>query len=51
MTARYKSYKYIEDLPKYDGQEITLNGWVYNKTGKGKLQFIQLRDGSGVAQC
>jgi asparaginyl-tRNA synthetase len=51
MSARYKSFKYIEDLPKYDGEEITLNGWVYNKTGKGKLQFIQLRDGSGVAQC
>lgn len=51
MSARYKSYKYIEDLPKFDRQEITLNGWVYNKTGKGKLQFIQLRDGSGIAQC
>ena len=26
-------------------------GWVYNKTGKGRLQFILLRDGSGQAQC
>ncbi|MGZ9156787.1 MAG: OB-fold nucleic acid binding domain-containing protein, partial [Candidatus Binatia bacterium] len=23
---------------------------VYNKTGKGKLQFLQLRDGSGISQ-
>lgn len=49
--SKYKSFKYIEDLAKYEGQEITLKGWVYNKTGKGKLQFIQLRDGTGICQC
>lgn len=47
----YKSKIYVEDLSKYEGQEVELNGWVYNKRGKGKLQFIILRDGSGVAQC
>ena len=41
----------IRDIAQYDGQEVTLQGWVYNKTGKGKLQFIQLRDGTGVVQC
>ncbi|MEQ8673867.1 MAG: asparagine--tRNA ligase [Aggregatilineales bacterium] len=41
----------ISDIAKYDGQEVILRGWVYNRTGKGKLQFIKLRDGSGVAQC
>lgn len=41
----------IADIAKYDGQEITLRGWVYDKTGKGKLQFIKLRDGSGIVQC
>lgn len=41
----------ISDIAKYDGQEVTLRGWVYNRTGKGKLQFIKLRDGSGIAQC
>ena len=41
----------IVDIGKYDGQEVTLRGWVYNRTGKGKLQFIKLRDGTGVAQC
>ena len=24
--------------------------WLYNKTGKGKLQFLQVRDGSGICQ-
>jgi asparaginyl-tRNA synthetase len=41
----------ISELPNYDGKEVTLRGWVYNLTGKGKLQFIKLRDGTGIAQC
>ena len=41
----------IRDIAQYEGQEVTLRGWVYNRTDKGKLQFIQLRDGSGLAQC
>jgi asparaginyl-tRNA synthetase len=41
----------ISDMAKHEGQEVTLRGWVYNRTDKGKLQFIQLRDGTGVAQC
>lgn len=42
---------YIQDIGKYSGQEVTLSGWVYNKTGKGKLQFIMLRDGTGIIQA
>ena len=41
----------IKDIAAYEGQEVTLRGWVYNRTGKGRLQFILLRDGSGQAQC
>lgn len=41
----------IRDIAAYEGQEVTVRGWVYNRTDKGKLQFIQLRDGSGIAQC
>lgn len=41
----------IEDIAQYDGQEVLLRGWVYRRTGKGKLQFVQLRDGTGVVQC
>ncbi|GAB1429269.1 asparagine--tRNA ligase [Ignavibacteria bacterium] len=49
--SRYKSYHTIENLPNLIGQEVTLNGWVYDTTSKGKLQFIKLRDGSGIVQC
>ncbi|MBL8162932.1 MAG: asparagine--tRNA ligase [Anaerolineae bacterium] len=41
----------IQNIAQYEGQDVTLRGWVYNRTDKGKLQFIQLRDGTGVTQC
>ncbi len=51
MESRYKRYQTIEDLNKVEGEEVTLRGWVFNKRGKGKLQFIILRDGTGICQC
>jgi asparaginyl-tRNA synthetase len=41
----------IKDLHDYVGQTVTLQGWLYNKTGKGKLAFLQIRDGTGICQC
>ena len=40
----------IENLKDHVDQEVTLQGWLYNKTGKGKLQFLQVRDGTGICQ-
>ena len=40
----------ISALKDHVGEEVTLQGWVYRKTGKGKLHFVQLRDGSGICQ-
>jgi asparaginyl-tRNA synthetase len=42
---------YIREIANYVGQEVTLKGWLYNKTGKGKLQFLLIRDGTGTAQA
>lgn len=41
----------IADIAQYEGQEVQVRGWVYDRTDKGRLQFIKLRDGSGIAQC
>ncbi|MEZ4678061.1 MAG: asparagine--tRNA ligase [Caldilineaceae bacterium] len=41
----------VTQLQDYIGQEVTLQGWLYHKTGKGKLQFLQLRDGTGICQA
>lgn len=42
---------YIAQIAQHEGQDVTLGGWVYNKTEKGKLVFVQLRDGTGTIQC
>ena len=41
----------IEQLSAHVGEEVTLNGWLYARTDKGKLQFLQVRDGTGIVQC
>jgi asparaginyl-tRNA synthetase len=41
----------IEQIADHVGKEITIKGWVYAKTGKGRLQFLQVRDGTGILQC
>jgi asparaginyl-tRNA synthetase len=41
---------YIEELSKFVGQEVTLNGWLYHKRSSGKIRFILLRDGTGIVQ-
>ena len=41
----------IETLGRYDGQTVELRGWVHNRTSKGKLHFVTMRDGTGYAQC
>lgn len=42
---------HIADIANYVDQTVEIAGWVYNRTDKGKLQFIQVRDGSGIIQC
>ncbi len=41
----------VERLAQFAGQTVTLRGWIYHKSSKGKLHFVQLRDGTGTVQC
>lgn len=41
---------YIENASKFDGQTVTVKGWVYGKRSSGKIKFLQMRDGTGVMQ-
>ncbi len=45
------SHAYIEDIGRHVDQEVTIKGWLYNKTDKGKLHFLMIRDGTGVIQA
>lgn len=40
-----------EQIAEHVGEEVTLRGWVYNRTHKGKLVFLLVRDGYGFVQC
>jgi asparaginyl-tRNA synthetase len=40
----------IEQAGKYDGQEVTIRGWLYNLRESGKLMFPIFRDGTGIIQ-
>ncbi len=41
----------IADAHDYVGQIVTVRGWLQRLTGKGKLNFLRLRDGSGMFQA
>ncbi len=41
----------VDKISTYVGQEVTVRGWVYNRTHKGKLVFLLVRDGYGFVQC
>ena len=57
LAARRKPWRlmtphvYIEDLQRHEGREVELKGWLYAKRSSGKLVFLEVRDGSGIAQC
>ena len=41
----------IEDIAQYVDQKVTIRGWLYARTGKGRLQFLRVRDGTGIVQA
>ncbi len=42
---------YIAELKNNVGQKVTLAGWLYKGRSSGKVQFLVLRDGTGLCQC
>ena len=40
----------IATLGKYEGQSVTIRGWLYNSRESGKLLFPIFRDGTGTVQ-
>ncbi len=42
---------YIAEIGNHVGQEVRLQGWLYNKRSSGKLWFLMIRDGTGLIQA
>lgn len=40
----------IRDVKHHVGQSVRIGCWLHNKRSSGKIQFLQLRDGSGFIQ-
>jgi asparaginyl-tRNA synthetase len=40
----------IRDISQYEGQEVTIKGWLYNMRSSGKIIFAIVRDGTGWLQ-
>jgi len=40
----------IERIADHVGERVTVRGWLYQSTPKGKLLFLRLRDGTGITQ-
>jgi asparaginyl-tRNA synthetase len=45
------SIAYIEDIAKFEGQSVTLRGWLHNRRSSGKIHFLIVRDGTGFIQA
>jgi asparaginyl-tRNA synthetase len=42
---------YVAEIARHEGKVVTLHGWLHNRSSKGKLHFLQVRDGTGTIQC
>ena len=41
----------ISEVSKHVGETVKIGAWLADKSGKGKLQFLQLRDGTAFFQA
>ena len=41
---------WIRELHEHHDEIVTLHGWVHQHRSSGKIQFVQLRDGTGFVQ-
>ncbi len=41
----------ISELKHNVAKQVSLAGWLYNSRSSGKLQFLIVRDGTGLCQC
>lgn len=40
----------IRHVSQHVGETVTIGAWINNKRSSGKIQFLQLRDGTGYIQ-
>lgn len=51
MKTMTEARTLARELPTRVGEAVTLQGWVHNRRDLGGIQFLLLRDRSGLVQC
>ncbi len=51
MVTRKAPIVAIHNLSEHVGMSVRLQGWLYNHRASKKVQFLEVRDGSGIVQC
>ena len=41
----------ISDIRNYEGKEVEIRGWLYNRRSSGKIKFLIVRDGTSFIQA
>jgi asparaginyl-tRNA synthetase len=41
----------VQDAPGHVGQSVEVRGWLTHRRSSGKVQFLVIRDGTGIIQC
>ena len=42
---------FLEDISGHTDETVTIHGWLTDKSSKGKLHFLRVRDGTGFIQA
>src|SRR5690349_2035804 len=51
MPAMSPQRVHVAGLRNHVGEDVLLEGWLYHRRSSGKLHFLEVRDGTGIAQC
>ena len=51
MTTESVKTIQISEARRYEGEQVRIQGWLYNLRKSGKIVFPIIRDGSGMIQC
>lgn len=41
----------VEELREHVGRAVEVRGWLYNRRSSGRIQFLLVRDGTGIVQA
>jgi asparaginyl-tRNA synthetase len=51
LETRATPWIRIQEAARHVGETVEIRGWVTHRRSSGKVQFLVLRDGSGLIQC